>query len=108
MGERLAETERAKGVRTAGGGKGAGGNMVVPPASEPTLAELGITKRESAAAPRVRSEAAGKAETERHATRRTWAVWWTPPEQNPTSEHQFSGLGFHLRNNSQGANLPQP
>jgi len=47
MGEMLAATERATGTRTLGGGDGAGGNMVSPPASVPTLAELGVTKRES-------------------------------------------------------------
>jgi N6-adenosine-specific RNA methylase IME4 len=50
MGELLAETERAKGVRTIGGDKRSGGTMASPPESAPTLAALGIKKRESAEA----------------------------------------------------------
>jgi len=46
MGEMLAATERAKGTRVAGGNTG--GPVVLPPVEDaPTLAELGITKRES-------------------------------------------------------------
>ena len=50
MGEMLAATERAKGVRMKGGTKGkTGGNITSPPA-KPTLSEIGVTKRESAEA----------------------------------------------------------
>jgi hypothetical protein len=48
LGSMLAATERNPGVQTIGaGGKIAGGDMRVPPANVPTLAELGVTKRES-------------------------------------------------------------
>ena len=50
MGQMLKETERNPGVRTKGGGKGAGGSVALPPADKPTLADLGISKRESAEA----------------------------------------------------------
>lgn len=49
MGEMLQATERAKGVRVAGGTTG--GPVVLPPADDaPTLADLGVTKRESSEA----------------------------------------------------------
>lgn len=59
MGERLAETERAKGVRVKGGSKRVtGGNIVLPPEdSEPTLVELGISKRQSSMATALAKEA---------------------------------------------------
>jgi len=50
MGELLAETERAKGTAGAGRPK-IGSNRTIPPNSQsPTLAELGVSKRESAEA----------------------------------------------------------
>lgn len=56
MGELLMQTERAKGARTIGGGDGAGGHMLLPPAdAPPTLTALGLTKRESASAQGVAS-----------------------------------------------------
>ena len=49
MGELLASTKRAKGTRLAG--KDIGGPVVLPPKNEaPTLAELGLTKKESSEA----------------------------------------------------------
>jgi len=49
MGEMLAVTERARGTRVAGGTTG--GPVVLPPVEDtPTLAELGVTKRESSEA----------------------------------------------------------
>lgn len=50
LGEMLRATPKAKGVRTLGGGTGAGGSVSAPPAQTPTLAELGLTKKESAVA----------------------------------------------------------
>jgi len=48
IGQMLLATERAKGVRLDGKTKGnIGGNVVLPPKNEPTLATLGISKRES-------------------------------------------------------------
>jgi len=49
MGELLAQTERAKGTDKAGRPT-IDGNRVLPSNPPPTLAELGITKRESAEA----------------------------------------------------------
>ena len=52
MGEMLAATPRARGVRMAG--RSVGGRIVLPPkAGTPTLAALGISKRESAEAVRT-------------------------------------------------------
>lgn len=49
LGELLAATDRAKGVRLAG--RSIGGNVVIPPKDDaPTLSELGVRKRESAEA----------------------------------------------------------
>ena len=48
MGEMLQATERAKGARTVGGDKRSGGTVALLPEDQPTLAELGITKKESA------------------------------------------------------------
>lgn len=56
MGEMLAATERAKGAQKTGGpGRGKRGNIVLPRLSddEPTLSDLGITKRESAEAQKL-------------------------------------------------------
>lgn len=54
LGEMLAASPKAKGVRTVGGGTGAGGAVLEPPASgAPTLAELGLTKKESAVAQKL-------------------------------------------------------
>jgi hypothetical protein len=47
LGELVAEMPKAKGARTAGGGNGAGGSVVRPPADTPTLAAQGISKSES-------------------------------------------------------------
>lgn len=49
MGEMLRTEPKNPGTRTAGGGKGAGGSIKAPPAT-PKLADLGISKKESAAA----------------------------------------------------------
>ena len=43
----LKETDRAKGTITIGGYKSSGGQQCLPPDDPPTLAELGLTKRES-------------------------------------------------------------
>jgi N6-adenosine-specific RNA methylase IME4 len=52
IGELLLDTERAKGVRMAG--RTIGGHALIPPKDDaPTLAELGLTKRESAEAQRL-------------------------------------------------------
>lgn len=50
MGELLAETERAIGTRPS---IKDGGHMVLPPSDKPTLAELGLTKRDSAEAQKL-------------------------------------------------------
>jgi hypothetical protein len=52
MGNFLKTMPKATGVRTAGGGEGAGGTMREPPAV-PTLAEIGITKKQSATAQKL-------------------------------------------------------
>ena len=52
LGEFLAQTERAKGTAGAGRPK-LGGPVVVPPKSEPTLADLGISKNESSKAQKL-------------------------------------------------------
>ena len=46
-GQLYSGSEKAKGVRTAGGGAGAGGRMQRPPAQPPTLADMGMTKDQS-------------------------------------------------------------
>ena len=52
MGEMLKETERAKGTQLAG--RTVGGHVTLPPKPEtPTLAEIGVTKRESVEAQRL-------------------------------------------------------
>ena len=53
MGEMLKQTERAKGTRTTGGDKRSGGTVTLPPEQAPTLADLGLSKRESAKAQRL-------------------------------------------------------
>ena len=54
LGELLKQTKRAKGTRTKGGGGFSGGNVVLPPEdAAPTLADLGISKRESAEAQKL-------------------------------------------------------
>jgi len=53
MGELLAATERAKGVRTVGGGKGAGSTMRVQPADAPPLYDLGISRKLSSHAQKL-------------------------------------------------------
>lgn len=54
LGEMLKSAPKAKGVRMAGGGSGAGGTVLAPPASDPpTLSELGLSKKESAVAQKL-------------------------------------------------------
>jgi len=53
IGQMLQETERAKGAVTIGGDKRSGGTVILPPESNPTLKELGLTKAESAAAQKL-------------------------------------------------------
>lgn len=48
LGELTKEMPKAKGVRMAGGGRGAGGPVVRPPAQAPTLKDQGIDKRDAA------------------------------------------------------------
>jgi hypothetical protein len=50
MGELLAETERNPGTRP---NTEDGGHMMLPPSDKPTLAELGLTKRESSQAQKL-------------------------------------------------------
>ena len=53
LGEMLKATERAKGTTTVGGGGRSGGTVRVPPENAPTLADLNLTKKESAVAQRI-------------------------------------------------------
>lgn len=53
MGEMLAQTERAKGAAAGGKKNGSRGKVLLPRDSQPTLAELGLTKRESARAQKL-------------------------------------------------------
>ncbi len=54
LGEMLASSQRATGAKTIGGGGFSGGSTSAPPEdSPPTLAELGLTKKESAVAQKL-------------------------------------------------------
>lgn len=61
MGELLAETPRAKGTKGQLKGKdSSGGHVTLPPENAPTLASLGITKRESSEAQRLAVAGVGR------------------------------------------------
>lgn len=54
LGEMLTASPKAKGARTVGGGGFSGGTVLVPPEeTAPTLADLGLTKKESAVAQKL-------------------------------------------------------
>lgn len=53
MGEFLKAMPKNHGVRTTGGGEGAGGTMAEPPADVPTLREIGISKKQSSQAQKL-------------------------------------------------------
>lgn len=53
MGQLLLDTERAKGTRCVGGDKRSGGTVILPPEQAPTLAEIGLTKRDSSQAQKL-------------------------------------------------------
>lgn len=55
LGEMLKAGPKNPGTRTVGGGKGAGGSIVEPPADVPTLADLGIDKKVSMVAQQLAS-----------------------------------------------------
>jgi hypothetical protein len=50
---------KATGARMAGGGHGAGGAVVEPPAQPATLAEIGITKKQSSTAQKLAATNSG-------------------------------------------------
>ena len=54
-GEMLKSTPKAKGAQTVGGDKRSGGTILVPPEDAQTLADLGLTKKESALAQKLAS-----------------------------------------------------
>jgi hypothetical protein len=50
LGEFLKKSGKNPGARLVGGGDGAGGAVKEPPANVPTLADIGISKKESSTA----------------------------------------------------------
>lgn len=55
LGEMLQNAPKAKGVRTVGGDSRSGGSISAPPENTPTLADLGLSKKESAVAQKLAS-----------------------------------------------------
>ena len=54
LGEMLQAAPKAKGAKTVGGGGFSGGSVSAPPEDDaPTLADLGLTKKESAVAQKL-------------------------------------------------------
>ena len=80
MGELLAATQRAKGAKGIGNPKKCG--AVVLPHSEPTLAELGLTKRESTEARADVHPVAAGVPAAQVSTRRRCPVSPHPPKRS--------------------------
>ena len=107
LGEMLKKTGRARGSRTVGGGGRSGGTVVVPPETAPTLADLNLTKKESAVAQRIAALPESKLEklrtgelsirqvvsTEAHVAKNTGDnEWYTPQEYIDLARSVMGGI----------------